>query len=57
MLPFLETVCLVVLQLDVDKEEEDFEEARVCMQDSTARDTATSLVRPEQLCLRELLDS
>lgn len=53
---------LLILQLGVDKEEEDedddevLEEARVCMQDSTTLDTATSLVRPEPL-LRELLDS
>lgn len=53
----------MTLQQGVDEEEEDedddgvLEEARVCTQDSTTLDTATSLVKPQALCLRELLDS
>lgn len=56
-------VRLLTPKLGVDEEEENedddgvLEEARVCMQDSTTLDTATSLVRPQSCCLRELLDS
>lgn len=54
-------VRLLTLKLRVDEEEENedgvLEEARVCMQDSTTLDTATSLVRPQSSCLRELLNS
>ena len=46
----------------MDEEEEDEEdegvlEDRVCMQDSTTLDTATSLVRLQLLSLKELFDS
>lgn len=51
------TVRLLTLQLGLDEDDGVLEEARVCMQDSTTLDTATSLVRPQPLCLRELLDS
>lgn len=61
VLPFCEgAVRLLTLQLGVDEEEDEdgvLDEARVCMQDSTTLDTATSLVRLQPVCLRELLDS
>lgn len=63
VLPFWEeAVRLLTPLLGVDEEEEDeddgvLEEARVCMQDNTTLDTAASLVRPQPLCLWELLDS
>lgn len=55
-----EAARLVVMQLGVDEEDDEdgvFEEAEVCMQDSTILETATSLVKPIPLCLREFLDS
>lgn len=46
----------MTLQLGVE-EDGVVEVASVCMQESTTRDTETSLVRPQPLRLGELLDS
>lgn len=54
---------LLTLKFGVDEQECDddsdevLDEARVCMQDSTTLDAATSLVSPLACCFRELLDS
>lgn len=42
---------------DDDDDDGVLEEARVCMQESTTLDTATSLVRPQSRFLREVIDS